>query len=93
MLGFRVTSGELSTEDSLCGTKNSVSHSSSLPNIIKRDFEIDVLTSTGTLSVCVGVLGRGSVLGSSIRGRGGVAVKTGVVSDWSALVGVAQGEP
>lgn len=53
------------------------------------------LTSRGALSVCVGVQGRGSVLGSSIRGRGGVAIKVGVagVSDWSILVGVAQGEP
>lgn len=55
----------------------------------------DSLTSRGVLSVCVGVLGRGSVLCSSVRGRGGVASKMGVegASDWSALVGVAQGEP
>lgn len=67
-LGFRLTSGELSIEDSLSG---------------------------GALSVCVGVPGWGSVLSSSVRGRGGVAIKIGVagVSDWSALVGVAQGEP
>lgn len=53
------------------------------------------LTSCGALSVCVGVLGKGSILGSSVRGRGGVASNKGVagVSDWSALVGVAQGEP
>lgn len=44
--------------------------------------------------MCVGVLAMGSVLGSSVRGRGGVANKTGIgVSDWSARVGVAQGEP
>lgn len=41
------------------------------------------------------MLGGASVLGSSVRGRGGVASKTGVpgASAWSALVGVAQGEP
>lgn len=52
-------------------------------------------TSTGVLSVCVGVLGWASVFISSTRGRGGVAMKTGAtgVSDWSALVGVAHGEP
>lgn len=35
------------------------------------------------------------MLGSSVLGRGGVAIKMGVagVSDWSTLVGVAQGEP
>lgn len=53
------------------------------------------LTSSGVLGVCVGVPGRGSVLCSSVRGRGGVASKVGVagVSNWSVLVGVAQGEP
>lgn len=52
-------------------------------------------TSTGVLSIRVGVLGWASVFISSTRGRGGVAMKTGVtgISDWSALVGVAHGEP
>lgn len=52
-------------------------------------------TSWGALSVGVGVLGKGSMLGSSVRGRGGVAIKAGVsgVSNCSVRVGVAQGEP
>lgn len=56
---------------------------------------IDSLTSWGAISVCVGVLGKCSALGSSVLGRGGVAIKMGVtgVSNWSARVGVAQGEP
>lgn len=43
----------------------------------------------------VGVLGKGSVFCSSVRGRGGVDSKAGVpgASDWSVRVGVAQGEP
>lgn len=94
-LGFRLTSGEFSTEDSLCGNKNSISPCRSSAHAAKHHVHAVSLTSRGTLSVCVGVLGRGSELGSSVRGRGGVATKTGVagVSDWSALVGVAQGEP
>lgn len=53
------------------------------------------LTSGGAPSVCTGVHGVGSMLGSSPRGRGGVAIKMGVAgaSGCSALVGVAQGEP
>lgn len=53
------------------------------------------LTSCGAVSVCVGVLGMNSVLGSSVLVRGGVRSRTGVagVSDGSARVGVAQGEP
>lgn len=94
-LGFRLTSGEFSTEDSLCGNKNSISACSSSAHATKHNIRTVSPTSREALSVCVGVLGRGSELGSSVRGRGGVATKTGVagVSDWSALVGVAQGEP
>lgn len=53
------------------------------------------VTSTGVLSIRVGVLGWVSVFISSTRGRGGVAMKTGVtgISGWSARVGVAHGEP
>ena len=57
--------------------------------------EVSGQTSCGVTSACVGVLGRVSAVVSSVRGRGGVASKEGVGqgSDWSNLVGVAQGEP
>lgn len=94
-LGFRLTSGELSTEESLCGTRTDSVTRVLLPTATTANALCRALTSWRTLSVCVGVLGGGSALGSSVRGRGGVAGRTGVagVSDWSALVGVAQGEP
>lgn len=65
------------------------------PQNVKSHLQALRLTSRGALCICTGVQGEGSELCSSARGRGGVAVKMGVagVSDWSALVGVAQGDP
>lgn len=91
--GFRQISGEFSADDSVCRTRTAsvsatLQHTAHLVTVVS-------FTSTGVGSVCVGVLGWASVFISSTRWRGGVAMKTGVTdaSDWSALVGVAHGEP
>lgn len=93
MLGFRLISGEFSTDDSVYKTRRA-----SVSAVRQHTSNVGILacfTSTGVLSIRVGVLGWASVFISSTRGRGGVAMKTGVtgISDWSALVGVAHGEP
>lgn len=92
-LGLRQISGEFSTDDSVCRTRTApvsaiLQHTANVVTLV-------TFTSTGVASICVGVLGWPSVFISSTRWRGGVAMKTGVTgaSDWSALVGVAHGEP
>lgn len=92
-LGFRQISGEFSTDDSVC--RSSPASVSAAPQHAANAPAFASFTSTEVGSVCVGLLGRASAFISSTRWRGGVAMKTGVTgaSDWSALVGVAHGEP
>lgn len=90
-LGFQQVSGEFSTDDSDCRSRAASANLQHAANVVAQNS----FTSTGVASVCIGVAGCASVFISSARWRGGVAMKTGVTgaSDWSALVGVAHGEP